>query len=886
MAAQSDEGSAPTAAQIDAIATKTFPKSLRGWDSAAVRVHLVAVADIVRTLNRRIGELEGRLHEAESAARRADLTQLDPDEVDAVLGEETGRVLRAARASAAEIEQRAAEQAEVIAADASNEASRVREHANIEAQRLQSESAEAAAATRTAGEAHIDELRAAAETELTEARDALEAELAEMRQTTRDETAATLAAAEDQAGSVRRQALDEATHLREHAETEAKDRLAQATAEVEALRKKTKMELDEATEVARQQVAEAERMRERVLADLARRRKAARQHLEQLHAGRERLLAAYEVIRTTTDVATDELGVVLSDAKRAADDAARRIAAEPTPGTDEMLAELDLARMANLPLIAPPSGTEVHADETDNTNDAADTADTGDVAGAAPDGSTIEPGGDSVDGGDEVRLDHSVADSSANDESPPNPHSVNEVVTPVRSDVSKPSQPLEPRRPSKRPRRRGHDPLAGETLPAVPLVPIVGAADFEGVRVLPGATATERVTTDDLAVTSKPATQSSGDESVGKIDTAGAPTDEPGESPDAPEQESSAERALAAVAQGVTHSPEKLEVEVSGIFDRLRADQSATISSKDAPAKIEIESTSTKTDTASAQVATAASTTVQAAKPKPDAPADDASVNGDQPSKTPAVKSTKSKENVPATESADDRLARIFEQRDAAVDEVARRLSKHLKRQLSDQQSGLLDELRRTRRIESALDVLGPVEEFCGDWAQVVRDDLSAAVNAGVTFAGDLSKQAAGKVEIDLAAVARELDESVGVLLYHRLEAVIEERDAGADDDEAAQQARDGRDMSDRVRACYREWRGPRLTSAVADACARAFGEAVRLALGTTGVQWECGPGAQPCGDCNDNHLAGVIEPGETFPTGHRSAPAHPGCRCLALPPL
>lgn len=883
MAAQSDEGSAPTAAQIDAIATKTFPKSLRGWDSAAVRVHLVAVADIVRTLNRRIGELEGRLHEAESAARRADLTQLDPDEVDAVLGEETGRVLRAARASAIEIEQRATEQAEAIERDASNEASRVREHATIEAQRLQSESAEAAAATRTAGEAHIDELRAAAETELAEAREALEAELAEMRLATRDESAAALAAAEDQAGSVRRQALDEATQVREQAETEARNRLAQVNAEIEALRKKTKTELDDATEHARQQVAEAERMRERVLADLARRRKAARQHLEQLHAGRERLLAAYEVIRTTTDVATDELGVVLSDAKRAADDAARRIAAEPTPGTDEMLAELDLARMANLPLIAPVSETQVQANDT---NDAADTGDAG-----APDAPTTGPDSESSNGDDEVDVENSVSARSEIDESQPTTHSGNDDVAPVHTSTSKPSEPLVQRRPAKRPRRRGHDPLAGESLPDVPLVPIVGAADFEGVRVLPGAKGTERATADEPVATPTLATSSKQDDNARASDAAsqtdapiGAPTDAPAE---APEQESSAERALVAVAKDLTASPEKLEVEVSGIFDRLRADQESTISPKPTSAKIESETESAKIGTTNAQGSSSASTTVQAVKPKEDAPADGPRPIGDPRLKAQAIKPTKPKNDVPAAESEDDRLARIFEQRDAAVDEVARRLSKHLKRQLSDQQSGLLDELRRTRRIESALDVLGPVQEFCGDWAQVVRDDLSAAVNAGVTFAQDLSKQAAGKVEIDLGAVARELDESVGVLLYHRLEAVIEERDADADDDEeAAQQARDGRDMSDRVRACYREWRGPRLTSAVADACARAFGEAVRLALGTTGVQWECGPGAQPCGDCNDNHLAGVIGPGETFPTGHRSAPAHPGCRCLALPPL
>ena len=48
-------------------------------------------------------------------------------------------------------------------------------------------------------------------------------------------------------------------------------------------------------------------------------------------------------------------------------------------------------------------------------------------------------------------------------------------------------------------------------------------------------------------------------------------------------------------------------------------------------------------------------------------------------------------------------------------------------------------------------------------------------------------------------------------------------------------------------------------------------------------VHWVVDPQRGPCPDCDDNVLAGTLVKGEEFPTGNRSAPAHPGCRCLVL---
>ena len=42
--------------------------------------------------------------------------------------------------------------------------------------------------------------------------------------------------------------------------------------------------------------------------------------------------------------------------------------------------------------------------------------------------------------------------------------------------------------------------------------------------------------------------------------------------------------------------------------------------------------------------------------------------------------------------------------------------------------------------------------------------------------------------------------------------------------------------------------------------------------------------GGVPCPDCDDNSLAGSVPKGEPFPTGDLHPPAHPGCRCIAVP--
>ena len=89
------------------------------------------------------------------------------------------------------------------------------------------------------------------------------------------------------------------------------------------------------------------------LKDLARRRKSGRQQLEQLRAARERLLEAHEAVRRTLEDATNELLVSLPEARVAAVDAGRKAEGEAEATVEELEAEIEAAREAGLPLVAP-----------------------------------------------------------------------------------------------------------------------------------------------------------------------------------------------------------------------------------------------------------------------------------------------------------------------------------------------------------------------------------------------------------------------------------------------------------------------------------------------------------------------------------------------------
>ena len=123
----------------------------------------------------------------------------------------------------------------------------------------------------------------------------------------REETDALVARRREEAEHIAEEIRENAAAQRESAETEA-------AAIIEASKQQ-----------GREIVLEAQQIRQRMLDDLARRRQALRQQIEQLQAGRDRISAAYDIVRETLAVATEELDVALPEARFATEVASLQI---------------------------------------------------------------------------------------------------------------------------------------------------------------------------------------------------------------------------------------------------------------------------------------------------------------------------------------------------------------------------------------------------------------------------------------------------------------------------------------------------------------------------------------------------------------------------------
>ena len=338
------------------IARRTFDVARRGYEQQEVRGFLHEVSALVERLVREAGELRERAERAET--RLGMVAQPDEAMLLEVLGEETTRVLTSAREAAAEIRSKAEASAERIIAEATSEAAELRGGAVREADALMAE-------TKAESESILETARTELERRSAEAEGA---------------AAAILAEGETQAQAMRDEVQSAVDRARE---------------EVESI-------LDGARQQGREMVAEAQAVRERVLRDLAVRRKKARQQVEKLNAGRERLLKAYDVVRHTVDEATDELRVALTDARIAADAAARRVEDEAEPTIEQLDAEVAAAGLADLPISATgPLPEEPVADHDEEGSGPL----SGEVPAVDGDAETGEPGPAADDGPRSIQLD-------------------------------------------------------------------------------------------------------------------------------------------------------------------------------------------------------------------------------------------------------------------------------------------------------------------------------------------------------------------------------------------------------------------------------------------------------------------------------------------------
>jgi DivIVA domain-containing protein len=314
---------------------------------------------------------------------------------------------------------------------------------------------------------------------------------------------------------------------------------------------------------------------------------------------------------------------------------------------------------------------------------------------------------------------------------------------------------------------------------------------------------------------------------------------------------------------------------VEELFARLRAgrgdDAAGTAGRHEGPDTVVIHDAVPASAAGTASEATREATVAEpAAKPSarsaPTAVAVDegaASAGGNEPAPEDEAEAEPSEEQ------------RLLARRAELLDPVTAKLARRLKRALQDDQNHLLDRLRATNGQWSE-EALGAEEEQRARYAEASVALLREAVAAGIAFGSEPTGGRARKapaVPDDKAAraAADALARTVVTLLRRRFV--------------GSEGAPEGVDDAERVGAAYREWRGERIERLVGDQAVHAFSAGVLMAAKKgSGIRWVLGGDGEPCADCDDNALSGVLAPGEEFPTGHFHPPAHPGCRCLVAP--
>jgi len=207
---------------------------------------------------------------------------------------------------------------------------------------------------------------------------------------------------------------------------------------------------------------------------------------------------------------------------------------------------------------------------------------------------------------------------------------------------------------------------------------------------------------------------------------------------------------------------------------------------------------------------------------------------------------------------------------DSGSDEVlatrqaaASRAGRALKKIVVDEQGALLDGIRRTG-VDALRELVDDREGHFAIYDNVALPELQI-------YAVDIGCEG----EINLSAALEQLHSIAVEPIRHRLAEFVRRFDEGDEPDEG--------EMTDAVRAMYRESRSRRIPEAVSAAVVAVDGLVV-IAGKPAKVSWQVDPDG-PCGpDCADNALAGAMEPGEQFPTGDTHPPVHVACTCRLVP--
>jgi cell division septum initiation protein DivIVA len=823
------------------IARHDFDVARRGYDQQAVRGYLHTISQLVASLQEQVSDLTARLHRAEAAAARSD--EVDEAHLLEVLGEETTRVLQSAHEASTEIRTKAEEGAARLISDAQADAARMRGDAVDEAGRVRAEADEHAHRVTTDADDAAERTRAEAERDAEQVR----GDAAEHADRVRTEADGLLDRRRDEAEAA-------AAAILEAAEDRAAALLDEAEARAQAARDAGEADQEAARERGREMVAEAQAVRERVLRDLAVRRKKARQQVEKLNAGRERLLQAYATVRSTLDEATLELTASLGEARVAADAAARRVAEEPEPGLDEL--EAEAVRLVDPP---PDDATADLAGDDDDRHGEGSGPLSGEVPAVDPDlGARGEPDPAPAEAAASEAADIEAADIEAGagvrvaaeraapvDEPPP-------AASPAPT-------PASPRRRLSSRRRRSvpADAMAG--LPDGALSPVDPAAEFEEVRVLETAapdqpagepTPEEEAPAEQAAT--EPTTLDHAEEDAAQADAEDPADAEGTEVEDQADADADAD-GRAEDEGGVAHEGDgqpRPARSVDALFASLREvtpDAGGAEAQTDTTGPAEVADSGGGADAAEAGEGPGAD---PASEESTGAPGSDTGEPGD---------------SSEPTEPEVDPDAGAIAARDEALEPIERDLAKRLKRLLTDEQNEVLDLLRRMKPT-GVVDLLGEPDDHAARWAEAAVPALTAAAAAGAATIDPGADADPGTTAIDLAL-------AVTGPLRERVERCFDGAQGDLDE------------VTERVRALYREWKSQRVGEAARHhvVAAHAAGAFAAVPAGC-GLRWVVDRAGEPCPDAEDNALAGVVPAGEPFPTGVCQPPAHPGCRCMVLP--
>jgi hypothetical protein len=218
-------------------------------------------------------------------------------------------------------------------------------------------------------------------------------------------------------------------------------------------------------------------------------------------------------------------------------------------------------------------------------------------------------------------------------------------------------------------------------------------------------------------------------------------------------------------------------------------------------------------------------------------------------------------------------VATTFELRDEELAPVIAAMSRKLKRVLADEQNEVLDILRGKLPVKTLDAIVGPKTDHSARILEALEASLKAAALAGAKSLSNASDKDLQKmVASQMAAINEFVIATVVAPLRERLSRSI------------SQAAGDNAELTSLVRLVYREWKNQHVDTQIDNIAQTSFGRGAFAAL-TPGAKvcWKVDPNGPACADAEDNSLAGFVNAGEAFPTGHTHAPAHAGCRCALV---